>query len=364
MPNGIPSRRRQISTTATGSNDDTGHDGFGALDEEGRGGGVGFGPVSSDGTGHRCSSATRRPSRLVARILTVAERDEDRLDHVGRGVQDVLAVVEHEQPRPPLQRRGHAVDQGHPRLLNDAQHARNRVGHGRRITDRGQLDHPHPVGEVGRRPRGHLQREPRLADPADTGQRHQPVRLERGRPHRRVPIPGRSGWWSVAAGCPASNPRSSAAGTPRADPAAWTWNTSTGLAMSRSRRGPNATRSTPVSSPRGEAVDQDLAAVACRHHPCRAVQHGAEVVLAAQLGLTGRDAHPNRQVQRALRGDRGIDGRPWRFERRAYPVAGVLEQPTVVRRNGLAQDLVVGDQRRAASNPRPPPTDGSNLRCR
>ena len=32
---------------------------------------------------------------------------EDRLDQVGGGVEHVLAVVEHQQPRPALQRRGH-----------------------------------------------------------------------------------------------------------------------------------------------------------------------------------------------------------------------------------------------------------------
>ena len=118
-------------------------------------------------------------------------------------------------------------------------------------------------------------------------------------------------------------------------PSAWTWNTSTGLAMSRSRREPMGYQFNAREQLRGEAVDEDLAAVACRHHPCRAVQHDAEVVLAAQLGLTGGDTHSHGQLQRALRGDRSVDGRPWRPERRAHPVTGVFEQPTVVRRNGV-----------------------------
>ena len=43
-------------------------------------------PTSSEGTGHNCSSATPSPSRLVARIVTVAECAEDGLDQIGGGV--------------------------------------------------------------------------------------------------------------------------------------------------------------------------------------------------------------------------------------------------------------------------------------
>jgi hypothetical protein len=96
---------------------------------------------------------------------------------------------------------------------------------------------------------------------------------------------------------------------------------------------------------RGDAVDENLAAVAGRHHARSAVQRGAEVVLAAHFGLAGCDTHSHRQLQRVLRGDRGVDGRPWRLECRTYPVTGVLEQPTVMRRNGVPHDLVVSDQR-------------------
>ena len=65
------------------------------------------------------------------------------------------------------------------RLLGDPQHGRHRLGHRGRVSDRGQLDHPHAVGEVVGQPVGNLQRQPRLAHPAGAGQRHQPMRLER-----------------------------------------------------------------------------------------------------------------------------------------------------------------------------------------
>jgi hypothetical protein len=50
--------------------------------------------------------------------------------------------------------------------------------------------------------------------------------------------------------------------------------------------------------------------VARGHHPRGAIQGDPEVVLAAQFGLTGGDAHPDRQFDRALGGDCGVDGGP------------------------------------------------------
>jgi hypothetical protein len=77
MASGIPSRRRQISTTAPASS---------ALPSAKRGAtlrarsmnrlaAVELMPAStsSDGTGHSCSSTTPRPSRLVAKIFMVPE---------------------------------------------------------------------------------------------------------------------------------------------------------------------------------------------------------------------------------------------------------------------------------------------------
>ena len=55
--------------------------------------------------------------------------------------------------------------------------AATRLGYRGRIADRGQFDHPHAIGEAVGQPSGDLEREPGLAYPADTGQRHQPMRL-------------------------------------------------------------------------------------------------------------------------------------------------------------------------------------------
>ena len=77
MANGIPSRRRQISTTAAASS---------AVATEKREATLRArstnrvtaaesmpARTSSEGTSHNCSSATPNPSRLVAKTLTVAE---------------------------------------------------------------------------------------------------------------------------------------------------------------------------------------------------------------------------------------------------------------------------------------------------
>jgi len=93
----------------------------------------------------------------------------------------VLAVVEHQQPRPALQGGGHRLGHCLARLLGDTQHRCHGVGYRRRIGDCGEFEKPDAVGkfidETGR----DLQRQPGLADPADTGQRHQPMSLDRRR---------------------------------------------------------------------------------------------------------------------------------------------------------------------------------------
>jgi hypothetical protein len=96
---------------------------------------------------------------------------EDCLDQVSRGVENVLAVVEHQQPRAALQSGRHTVSHTHARLLGDPEHRGHRLGHRARIADRGQFDHPHPIGEGVGTTSGDLEGQPCLADPARTGQR-------------------------------------------------------------------------------------------------------------------------------------------------------------------------------------------------
>ncbi len=72
---------------------------------------------------------------------------EDGLDQIGGGIEHVFAVVEHQQPHPALQGGGHALGYALAGLLGDAQHRGHRVGHRRRIGDRGQFEKPDAVGK-------------------------------------------------------------------------------------------------------------------------------------------------------------------------------------------------------------------------
>ncbi len=89
----------------------------------------------------------------------------------------MLAVVEHQQPSPSLQRSGHRLTDGLTRLLGDAQHRRDCIGYRRRIGDRSQLEKPNSIGVFIGQPPGDLHCQAGFADPAHPGQRHQPMHL-------------------------------------------------------------------------------------------------------------------------------------------------------------------------------------------
>jgi hypothetical protein len=91
---------------------------------------------------------------------------QDGLDQIPGSVAQMLAVVEHQQPHPALQRGGHTVSHALARLLGDAQHRRHRVGHRRRIGDRRLLEKPDTVGKFIGQPCRDFDRQAGLADPA------------------------------------------------------------------------------------------------------------------------------------------------------------------------------------------------------
>ena len=155
----------------------------------------------------------------MAKILTVAECREDGFDQIGRGVAHVLAVVEHQQPDPALQRGGHRLAHALARLLGDAQHRGDRVGHRRRIGDRGQFEKPDAVGKFIGEPRRDLGCQAGLADPAHPGQRDQPMCSQRRLHLGDLGLaPDEAGGLQVA-GSPDSHPAPATAESPSADPA-------------------------------------------------------------------------------------------------------------------------------------------------
>ena len=217
---------------------------------------------------------------------------ENGLHQVGDSVQKVLAIVEHQQPDPALQRLGHRLGHGLPRLLGDAQHRGHRVGHRSGIGYRSQLEKPHPVREFVGQPPGDFGREAGLADPAHPGQRDKPMSL-----YRRLNLAGVGLAPDEARGrrpqipltrihCPQRRKLRAQAGRAHL--------------KHPHRRGqvsqppcPQVHQIEPAEQTRSRLGHQDLTAVACGHHPCGAVEHSAEVVAVAQFGLTGRQPHPH-----------------------------------------------------------------------
>ncbi len=184
MASGIPSRRRQIlhhrSRLASIAQREPRRNVLRPFDEQGHRARVDA--CTDVQRGHRPQPLVgdSQPFAAGGHNLDRRRGRQDGLDQIGCGVQHVLAVVKHQQPYSALQRGGHRLTHCPARLLGDAQHCRYRVGHRRRIGDRGQLEKPHPVREfVDQPPRG-FQRQPGLADPAHPGQRHQPMSLHRG----------------------------------------------------------------------------------------------------------------------------------------------------------------------------------------
>ncbi len=97
------------------------------------------------------------------------------LDQRHHAVEQVLAVVEHEQELLRAQHRGHGVLRRALGRYGNADDAGDRAADERRIRERGELDHPRAVGKRRRHRRGQRLREARLADAARPDDRHQRV---------------------------------------------------------------------------------------------------------------------------------------------------------------------------------------------
>ena len=85
------------------------------------------------------------------------------------------------------------------------------------VTEASSISHTPSTKSVGSV--GHLQREPRLADPADSDQRGHAMCLQRQAQLGDVPVRDRTAWWVGGAGSPAWDRRSCSAGNPLAHPA-------------------------------------------------------------------------------------------------------------------------------------------------
>jgi len=174
IANGIPSSWRQISTTASSANEMAGA----TLEARSMNNVAALESTSSEGTGQSCSSETRKPSRLVASILTVAEWARI-ASIMSAAASSKCSQLSNTRSR---DRPSKAEAMLSARLMPGCwvipRTAANRVGHRTRIADCGQFDDEHAIGEVIRRASGDLECQPCLAHPADACQRHHPMRLQ------------------------------------------------------------------------------------------------------------------------------------------------------------------------------------------
>ncbi len=95
---------------------------------------------------------------------------EDRVDQFGRGITQVLTVVDDEQLRLALHRLGDTLRHRGTRLLSDTEHRGDGVRHRIGIGDGRQLQKPYAVRELVTQLERYLHSQTRLADTTDAGQ--------------------------------------------------------------------------------------------------------------------------------------------------------------------------------------------------
>ena len=137
-------------------------------------------PTSSEGTGHNCSSATPRSfaaggqdphGRRVRRGWPRSDRPA-----ASRTCSQLSNTNSRDRPSNAAATLSLTLLPGCWVMPSTAATA---SGTAAGSADRRQFEQPHAVREVVAEPRRDLQRQAGLADPADAGQRHQPMRLER-----------------------------------------------------------------------------------------------------------------------------------------------------------------------------------------
>ena len=118
--------------------------------------------VASGATGRTCSPSTPRRSRLVASTRERVTAADSARDDMGRGVEHVLGVVEHEEDvegAGPVECRERCLA-----LSGEAERGDDGVGDAGGVADLCELDEPGAERPAARRDPSSLDREPRLAD--------------------------------------------------------------------------------------------------------------------------------------------------------------------------------------------------------
>ena len=284
--------------------------------------------MANDGTGHKCSGPTPRPSREVAITLTVvvSARTASTSPAAASNTCSQLSNTINSR-RPDRACTTLSVDRPTGWGVTPKA-AATTSGERRRIAQRGQLDQPHPVGEPG-------------SSSAAT------CNARRVLPTPPTPVKVTTRWAlivSMSSSTAARRPTKLVVWTGRFPGTAskvrkWqiglqAWRPDLEHALDAGQV-PEAmvaqiTQIDTRHQRRGRGRHQDLTAVPGAHYPGGPVQHRTEVILPATLGLTCGNAHAHRQPQPPLGSHGGVDRSTSRAEHGAHPVPGVLEQPAVM----------------------------------
>ena len=190
----------------------------------------------------------REPLAAGGEEADVRARLDDLLREVARGVEQVLAVVEHEEQvlRPEVL--DDALRQVHARAARHRERRRDDLGQGVGAVCCRELAEPGTVRVVGEHLRGDLHGEARLADAADTGERDHRRRTQRVGDLAELLVAADERRLAGRAGCRGTRRGSAAAGSPPRVPARATWNTRSGRARSRRWCSPRSSSVTSAGS--------------------------------------------------------------------------------------------------------------------
>ena len=332
IASGMPSSRRQISATASASRRLRAKPGRTACARSAKSRTASLATSSSaadpsagsdsERSGQTCSPPTARPSRLVASDPHVRTAREDALGEPAGRVEQVLAVVEHEQQ---VLRAQELDDAALERRARPGLHARGsppRPGPWRPDRPPRASSQSHaPSAKCGSSLGRDLDREPGLADAADAGERDEarrrrapsPTRMqlvvatdERRQLHRQV----------ARERVERSQGRESRRPARRRDLEDPLGPREVAQAVLAEVEQRHAVGEVVSDELLGHVRDHDLPTVRGRGHARRAVDRRSVVVAVAELGRAGVQAHPDPQRtlrpleidERALPGDGGTDG--------------------------------------------------------
>ena len=305
-------------------------------------------------TGDRERLATR------GRGSVARGRREQPLRDPRDGVDEVLGVVEDEEQV----LRGEEVDdelEGRPAgHLGDAQGPRDLRADLARVGEWRELREPDAVGEPRRDASSDFEHQPGLARAAGPDERDEPRLLER-RPHRRGLLltadEGRERHRQVRASCAdRSERRERRRKAGRRELEDLLGPIEVAQAMEPRSSSSDLGRDAAARQAGRDGRQEDLAAVPDREDPGVAIERLAEEVALARLGRPRVDRHPDPErsgrapplvAQRALGGQRGVDGIRGLIEDREHPIAHRLDHRPARVRDRVTEEPVVDRERRA-----------------